>query len=138
VGDLRASLDRLRRRVGPVVVDCPAGLRSDVGVPLVAATACLLVTHPREAALTAALRVRELAQALDAPLAGVVLNRSADVRTDSVAATLGAPVTRIPDSPRLASAQRAGVPVGDVAPESVPASRFETLADRLQSLRSSA
>ncbi len=137
VGALRATLDRLARRVGPVVVDCPAGLRSDVGVPLVAATVCLLVTRPREPALTAAVRVRELARALDTPLAGVVLNRTGDVGTDSVAATLGAPVTRIPESSTLASAQRAGVPVTHVAPDSVPAGRFGALADRLQSLRSS-
>ena len=136
VGDLRAALERLARRVGPAVVDCPAGLRSDVGVPLLAATACLLVTRPREPALTAAVRVRELARALDAPLAGVVCNRTEDVAAESIASTLGAPVTQIPDSATLARAQRAGLPVARADPDGTPARRFARLADRLQSLRS--
>jgi len=136
VGELRTALERLARRIGPAVVDCPAGLRSDVGVPLLAATACLLVTQPDEPALTAAVRVRELARALDAPLAGVVLNRTDDVAAESVASTLGAPVTQIPESTALARAQRAGVPVSHVDPDGRPARRFRELADRLQSLRS--
>ena len=65
---------------------------------------------------------------------GVVVNRaSAGIDTDPIATTLGAPVTTIPDSDRLASAQEAGRPVAAVAPESAPARAFEHLAERIQS-----
>jgi septum site-determining protein MinD len=135
---LADALERLERAAGPVVVDCPAGLSSDVGVPLVAATACLLVSRPAEAALTAALRVRELARALDAPLVAVALTTDPglDVETADVAAVLGAPVTRIPHSRAVATAQSAGLPVTAVAPEEPAAERFGALADAVHSSRS--
>ncbi|MHB9287327.1 P-loop NTPase [Halobacteriales archaeon Cl-PHB] len=118
---------------GPVVVDCPAGLRSDAGVPLLAADACILVTRPEEAALTDALRARELARTLDTPLARVVLNRAEHLRTADVATTLGAPVTAIPESESVARAQGAGVPVGSLAPECPAAAAFEDLATAVYS-----
>lgn len=135
VGRLRDVLTRLERRHGAVVVDSPAGLGADVGLPLLAASACLLVTRLREPALTAALRVRELARALSAPLARVVLNR-ADVVADGLADVLGAPVTPVPESPALASAQRSGVPVARVAPDCPTARRFASLGADLHSLLS--
>lgn len=136
------ALDRLSREFEPVLVDCPAGLRSDVGVPLAASTACLLVTGADESALTAALHVRELARTLETPLAGVVVNRTRDAGEDSggvdahaVANALGAPVTRLPESTPLDRAQRTGLPVARIAPDSVAAERFRALASDLQSLR---
>jgi len=133
---LAAVLERLRRHVRPVIVDCPAGLSSDVGVPLVAASACLLVSRPTEPALTAALRTRELARELDAPLARVALTMEPGVAVDAdeVAGALGAPVVTIPHSRAVARAQRAGRPVAAVAPESLAASRFADLGAALQSV----
>jgi septum site-determining protein MinD len=123
---------------GRVVIDCPAGLHADAGLPVFAAGACLLVTRPTEAALTDAIRTRELARAVGTPLVGVVLNRtgrSAD--TESVAATLGGPVTRIPESERLARAQRAGRPVSSLFPDAPAARQFERLAAAVHSAVSS-
>jgi septum site-determining protein MinD len=139
VGDLTEVLDRLQRHARPVIVDCPAGRSSDVGVPLVAASASLLVSRPAEPALTAALRARELARALDAPLTRVVLRMEPEVAvdTDEVATALGAPVVELPHSPAVARAQCAGQPVAAVAPESLAARRFGGLADDLQSVLSS-
>jgi septum site-determining protein MinD len=118
-----------------VVIDSPAGLRSDAGVPLLAADACLLVTRPTRPALADALRARELARAVGTPLARVVLNRVAparidapDERTDRIASTLDGPVTRVPESAAVARAQRAGQPVRRVAPDSRPAEQFAELA----------
>ena len=127
-------MQSLEREFGRVVVDCPAGLQADAGLPILAATACLLVTRPTTPALADAIRTREFARTVETPLVGVVVNRvSAAMDTDPIASTLGAPVTTIPDSDRLASAQEAGRPVTEVAPESPPARAFEQLAGRIQS-----
>jgi len=118
-----------------VVIDSPAGLRSDAGLPLLAADACLLVTRPTRAAIADALRARELARAIETPLARVVLNRvepdrlgEPDDRTERIASTLGGPVTKIPESTALARAQRAGRPVRRVAPDASSTAQFEQLA----------
>jgi septum site-determining protein MinD len=122
------AFERVARRYGRVVVDCPAGLGGDVGVPVFAAEACLLVTEPTEPALAGALRTRELARAVGTPLARVVLNRAGDATAKPVAEALGAPVTRVPDSEHVHRAGRAGRPVAAVAPESRAAGRFRALA----------
>jgi septum site-determining protein MinD len=119
----------VEREYGRVVVDAPAGMHSDAGVALLAAEAALLVTRPTRAALAGAVRTRELARALDTPLAQVVLNRADQLGSrDRLASTLGAPVTVLPESDRLATAQRTGQPVAALAPDSSASERFETLA----------
>jgi septum site-determining protein MinD len=127
------TIEVVARRYRRVVVDCPAGLHSDAGVPLLAAEACLLVTQPTTAALADAVRARELARAVDVPLARVVLNRADGVNTRPVADALGAPVTTVPETPAVARAQRAGQPVRAVAPDSDAAEQFRALADAVQS-----
>jgi len=127
------AVDAVARRYRRVVVDCPAGLHSDAGIPLLAAEACLLVTRPTTAALADAVRARELARAVETPLARVVLNRADGENTRAVADALGAPVTTVPEAPEVARAQRAGQPVRAVAPESRAAAQFEALADAVQS-----
>jgi septum site-determining protein MinD len=134
--DPTALGDTLRtvvRQYGCAVVDCPAGLGSDVGLPLLAADACVLVARPTEAALADALRVRELARTVETPLARVVLNRAPAIETADIAAALGAPVTRIPESTALARAQRHGLPVGSVEPDCSASKRLEALAAAVHS-----
>jgi len=130
--DPAALVDALRaveREYGRVVIDAPAGMHSDAGVALLAGDATLLVTRPTRAALAGALRTRELAREVDTPLARVVLNRAEHlVGHDRLASTLGAPVTALPESERLAAAQRAGQPVGAVAPASTASEQFGALA----------
>lgn len=128
----------VQRSYGRVVIDSPAGMRSDAGLPLLAADACLLVTCPTEAAVADAVRARELARVLDTPLTRVVLNRvdpenldNSD-RDDRLATTLGAPVVALPESETLARAQRAGQPVGVVDPSATATHRFQTLARTIQ------
>jgi septum site-determining protein MinD len=130
------AVDTVERHYGRVVIDSPAGMRSDAGLPLCVADACLLVTRPSRAALADALRARELARALDTPLVRVVLNRvdpgrlgSTDARLDRIATALGGPVTQIPDSDAIARAQRAGQPVREVAPETPAARSFDRLGE---------
>lgn len=135
IARLPGALDRLSRHHSPVLVDCPAGMRSDAGVPIDAATASLLVTQPRTPALAAALRVRELSRVLGTPLARVVLNRWHDLDPAVVARTLEAPVTRLPESPVLDRAQRIGRPVAQLAPDSTAARQFAALAGDVHSLR---
>jgi septum site-determining protein MinD len=147
--DPRALVDtvrNLRREFDRVVIDSPAGMCSDVGIPLLAADACLLVTRPTRPAVADAVRTRELARAIGTPLTRVVLNRVTDGqqrsrgqrraepagRYDQIANTLGAPVTPVPESEALARAQRAGQPVAAVAPDSVASHRFDDLAATLE------
>jgi septum site-determining protein MinD len=130
------TLDAVDRHYGTVVVDCPAGLRSDAGIPLLAADACVLVTRPTQTALSDALRARELARAVETPLVRVVLNRTPVMDTDAIADALGAPVLRLPESAPLANAQRAGRPVVTQTPRSTAAERFEVLAEAVHSVRS--
>ena len=122
-------LSRLDRAYRWVVVDSPAGLQADVGLPLSVADAAVLVTVPERAALTDALRVRALARELDTGLCRVVLNRVRDEpRTAALADQFGAPVVTVPESDRVATAQRHGRPVGHAAPGCPAAAAFERLA----------
>jgi septum site-determining protein MinD len=132
---LADALGRVDRRYGGVVVDCPAGLRSDAGVPLLAADCCVLVTQATAAALADAMRARELARAVETPLVSVVLNRSDATETDRIADTLGAPVLTLPESERLARAQRAGTPIETVAADGPAVQVFDALADAVHSVR---
>lgn len=116
-----------------VVLDCPAGMGGDVGLALLVAEACVLVTTPRPAALSDAVRARALARELDTGLARIVLNRAGtNPPTERVARRLGAPLTTIPESAALASAQGHGVPVARTAPESAAAGAVASLADAVQ------
>lgn len=135
---LRDVVRRIADEYGRVVIDTPAGMRSDAGLPLLAAESCLLVTRPTRPAVADAIRTRELARAVETPLARVVLNRThAESRDESqetrLASTLGAPLTTIPESAVVARAQRAGTPVSTLAPESTAARRFDGLAAALES-----
>lgn len=119
----------VERAYGAVVVDCPAGLRADAGLPLVVASACVVVTTPSEAAIADAMRARELAREFDAGLVRVAVNRAGqDPPTERVADLFGAPAVPIPDSERIERAQSAGQPIRSVAPESNVQKRFAELA----------
>lgn len=139
--ELGATVEAVAREYGALVIDTPAGLRSDAGLPVWAADACLLVARPTRAAVANALRTRELARTVETPLAQVVLNRvdrdclpEGTARTERLAAILGAPVTRVPESDRLASAQRSGQPVAHANPDSVAAGQFRSLAAAISGL----
>lgn len=128
-------VETIERRYGCVVVDTPAGLRSDAGIPLLAAGACLLVTRPTRPAVADAVRAREFARAVDTPLVRIALNRVNPSRVGEetsrerrLADTLGAPVRKIPDSETVARAQRSGQPVRAVDSTAVAAEQFERLA----------
>ncbi|WP_226011363.1 MinD/ParA family ATP-binding protein [Halomicrobium salinisoli] len=134
---LADAVARVERAYGTVVVDSPAGMRADAGLPLYVADACVLVTTPDRAALADAVRIRALARRLDAGLARVVLNRAgADPPRETVADRLGAPVVAVPDSDAVASAQAAGRPLAVTAPSSRVRDRFEKLAAAVQSANS--
>lgn len=114
-----------------VVVDCPAGLRADAGLPLAAADACLLVATPSRAAVGDALRTKSLAVELDAGIAGVAYNR-AESAGRSVEAVFGAPTVAVPDSPHIGTARDQARPVRSTAPDSPAAAAFEALARQVR------
>ena len=129
VSKLGEVLAPVEREHGTVVIDCPAGLRADVGAPLAVADAVVIVAAPEPFALADALRTRELARELDAPLAAVALNRVVDAPpTPTVRSALGAPVESVPADPRLGRSIEDEVPVVDAAPGSEPAAAFASLA----------
>jgi len=116
-----------------VVVDCPAGMGGDVGLALLPTEACVLVTTPRPAALSDAVRARALARELDAGLARVVCNRAGEnPPTERLATRFGAPVTTVPESRSLAVAQDDGVPVAATAPDGPAATAFASLAEAVR------
>lgn len=130
---LATVVNKLTEAFDRVVIDAPAGMHGDAGVALFVADAAVIVTRPSRPAVAGAIRTREVTRLLDVPLARVVMNRtSAPGNYEALAATLGAPVTTIAESERVRAAQRAGVPVGAVAPDSDIADRFESLADGLE------
>ncbi len=133
-GDPRRLVDALHvvaDTYGDVVVDCPAGLRADVGLPLLVADACVLVTTPDRAALADALRARSLAVELDAGLAAVAYNRASDA-SDEVANALGAPVVAIPEDGAVGAAMDAGRPVAAVGEEAKATAGFRELAEQVR------
>ena len=139
--DVRRLAETLRTvadEIGDVVVDCPAGLRADVGVPLTVADACVLVASPRRFALADAVRTRELARELDAGLVGVALNRTTeadDPPVDVFRRVLGAPVSTVPADPRVGRSVEEERPVVTAAPESVAAESIRSLASGVQQAR---
>jgi septum site-determining protein MinD len=134
IADVLAALERTYRWV---VVDSPAGLHADVGLPLAAADAAVLVTTPEGAALADALRVRALARELDAGLCRVVLNRAGpNPATGAVADRFGAPAVAVPESEPLATAQTHGRPLRETAPETPARQSLRALADAVYSCSS--
>ncbi|MFB6177891.1 MAG: P-loop NTPase [Halobaculum sp.] len=118
------------------VLDCPAGLRADAGVPLAVADACIVVASPREWALADALRTRELARELDTGLVAVALNRAGeDAPQATVRDALGAPTVVVPTDPRLAESLSGVEPVVERAPESAPGRAIGELAAAVESCR---
>ena len=136
--DPTALLDALAavdREYGQVVVDAPAGLGADVGLPMFAADAVILVMTPDEAAIADALRVRALADELDGGLVRVVVNRADGRAPDAgVADLFGAPVVTIPESTAIAVARAREQPLATVAPSSPACDAFEELADACYSV----
>jgi len=136
-----ARLDEaLADLLGPgedAVVDCPAGMRADAGAPLAVADRAVVVAAPRRFALADAVRTRELARALSAPLAAVACNRVIDdAPLAAVADALGASAVSVPADPRLGRSVEREAPVVDRAPDSAAARAVERLARRVQSRRS--
>jgi septum site-determining protein MinD len=131
--ELVDAVRAVRQEYGRVVIDSPAGMHGDAGVALLAGDGAVLVTRPTRTALAGAIRTRELARAIETPLARVVLNRiQGDGEYQRLASTLGAPVIPVPESDTLAAAQRAGQPIRAVAPDSAVRERFSRVAQAVE------
>lgn len=132
LGRFREALESIERDRGIVIVDCPAGMRADVGVPLALADAAVLVAAPEPFALADTLRTRELGRELGAGVAAVALNRVVDdVPTATIRSALGAPVELVPADPRVGDSVSAEEPLVDAAPESAASRAFKQLAQRV-------
>ncbi|ELY49422.1 MinD/ParA family ATP-binding protein [Natronorubrum sulfidifaciens] len=121
-------VDRVERRCGHVVVDCPAGLARDVGIALDSAHVAVLVTTPTEPAVVDALRTRQLALELETPIAAVVLNRTSTIDTERFDRNFAAPTIAIDELSTVVEAQRQWRPVRDVDPTCSAVENFETIA----------
>jgi septum site-determining protein MinD len=127
-------LEAVESEYGRVVVDCPAGMNSDVGLALLAAQVTVLVTTPETVALADAIRARTLAEELDTALVAIALNRVKN-RNDSpqeyVERAFGASVTSIPESETIRTAMAHGQPVN--RNENAVGAAFARLAESVQS-----
>ncbi|ESP88211.1 MinD/ParA family ATP-binding protein [Candidatus Halobonum tyrrellensis] len=129
-----AVADLARRR--DLVLDCPAGLRADAGVPLALADACVVVTSPKPWALADAVRSRELARELDAGVACIALNRAVDAPAVApVERALGAPATVVPADPRLGRSITDETPVAATAPDSAAGRAVDAVATAVRRAR---
>ncbi|QIB72908.1 chromosome partitioning protein ParA [Halogeometricum borinquense] len=127
------SLRAVERVYGDVVVDCPAGMKADAGVPLAVADACVIVASPRPYALADAVRTRELARELDAGLVAVAVNRAVEDPPEAVfEEVLGAPAVTVPADPRMARTVETGRPVCRIAPSSRAGQAISSLARAVQ------
>lgn len=133
VGRLGEALRAVERERRPVVVDCPAGMRADVGVPLAVADASVVVTAPDRFALADAVRTRELARELDAGVVSIVCNRVVGAApTATLRDVLGAPVEVVPADPRVGQSIERRRPVVDAAPASQASTVFGAVARRIE------
>jgi septum site-determining protein MinD len=117
VASLAEALRAVESAYGDVIVDCPAGMKADAGVPLAVADACVVVASPQPYALADAVRSRELARELDAGLVAVVINCAVDdPPEDAFETVLGAPAHTVPADPRVAETVSTFRPVVRTAP----------------------
>lgn len=134
--DLTALTDvvsALHRECEHVLIDCPAGLRADAGVPLAVADASVLVVSPRAFALADAVRTRELARELEADVVGLALNRVVDEPpVEAIERTLGAPATVVPADPRLGASIERGYPVSTAGTGTRAGGAIRELADAIR------
>ncbi|WP_439027808.1 nucleotide-binding protein [Haloarchaeobius sp. DT45] len=129
VTELVRTVAAVEQAYGDVVIDCPAGLAADAGIPLLVADRSVLVALPDAFALPDALRTRALARELDAGMAQVVLNRAGEKPpVAAVERALGAPVTSIPECDVVRRAGRMGRPVRALEPDGPVAAAFDELA----------
>lgn len=130
-------LKAVEREYGRVVVDCPAGMNSDVGLALLAARIAVLVTTPETVALSDAIRARALVQELDTDLVAIALNRVQnpnDSPQEYVEEVFGTPVTPIPFSTSVQTAMAHGQPVEEHANgDKAVSTAFARLAESVQS-----
>ncbi|WP_144905030.1 MinD/ParA family ATP-binding protein [Halobellus captivus] len=130
VSTLDGALRAVEATYGDVVVDCPAGMKADAGVPLAVADACVIVASPQSYALADAVRSRELARELDAGLVGVVINRALDdPPTRTFEGVLGAPAVVVPADPRVGQTVESFRPVVRAAPSTRAARAVSAVAD---------
>lgn len=135
---LVGTVRQIAREYEVVIIDSPAGMRCDVGLPLLVADCCLVVARPTRPAIAGAIRTRELARVIETPLSCVAVNRVADEefddehRRERLANTLGAPVRTVPESRTIATAQRNAQPVCSLAPGSRACRQMETLAQQVK------
>lgn len=133
LGRFETVIEGVEREFGRVVIDCPAGLASDVGTQLHLADVVVLVTTDTAEAIADALRTKRLALEAATPVGAVVLNRasvSAD-RERTIERTLGASVVTVPSSEEIHDARTKERPVRECAPDSVSATRIETLGETI-------
>jgi septum site-determining protein MinD len=129
VSRLGDALRAVERTGEDVVVDCPAGMKADAGVPLAVADACVVVASPRPYALADAVRSRELARELDAGLVAVAVNRVVDdPPMGAFEEVLGARAVAVPADPRVGRSLTECRPVVRTAPSSRPGRAVATLA----------
>lgn len=127
---LRKVVKTLRRTYDVVIVDTAAGLREENTVLLEMADGVVLTTIPDHVSLTDTDKTRQLAEAVDSDIVGVLIVRAttetpmADIDAEFDVPVLGA----IPHDPAAAGDE----PMAIESPDSLPATAYRELAASLE------
>ena len=127
---LRKVIKTLRNAYDVVLIDTGAGLSHEVAVPLGLADGVVLVTTPDDVAVGDTVKTAELANRIDGPVTGAIINR-ATRHTDvaDIADRLDFPLLAvIPDDPQATTDE----PLVLNAPESTAAEAYRRLAELLE------
>lgn len=126
---LRKVVKTLRRTYDVVIVDTAAGLRKENTVLLELADGVVLTTVPDHVSLTDTDKTRQLVEAVDSDIVGVLIVRATaetpmtDIDADFDVPVLGA----IPHDPEASGAE----PMAIESPDSTPAAAYQELAESL-------
>jgi septum site-determining protein MinD len=102
ISRIKPTLEALEQTFGTIIIDCPAGLAVDAGLPLAVADVCLIIASPESYALRDAIKIRELAETLQSGIAGIIINQCHhEPDTDFYRNILQAPIHTLPYEPQL-------------------------------------
>ncbi len=75
-------VNELSERFDLVILDCASGLSKESSIPLSVSDEIIMVVNPELACLADALRMKIMAQSLEVPIKGVVINRSGESKSE--------------------------------------------------------
>jgi septum site-determining protein MinD len=126
-----AGLARVRNSAA-VLLDCPAGAGPDAVAPLRVADAAVVVTTAEPACLRDAAKTAAMARELDAPVAGAVVSRAAEV-PEGLDRLLDCPVLGVVPDADVEGPSETGTATDPLATDPLAADEVRSAHDRILS-----